>query len=121
MNYPSVTQMKDSRLGESLWEEWLGSGYLNFLNESESFVFYTKGVVSLENDLVRRALASAIQRDGITDSLSESFKTLEHSKVSYGWAGVTDLDIELVFCDESGYTNLGDNVAEILPITWVEF
>jgi len=97
--------MKDSRIGESLWEEWLGSGYLNFSEDSETFIFYTKDHVSMENDLVRRALASAIQRDGITDSLSESFKKLEKSKSTFGWAGNSDFDLELMSCDELGYTD----------------
>ena len=113
--------MKDSRPGESLWDEWLGSGYLNFLEGSDTFVFYTKDHVSIENDLVRRALASAIQRDGITDSLSESFKILEGSKITSGWAGNNEFDLELMSCDELGYTELGDSLTEISPMTWVEF
>ncbi len=113
--------MKDSRIGESLWEEWLGSGYLNFSEDSETFIFYTKDHVSMENDLVRRALASAIQRDGITDSLSESFKKLEGSRSTFGWAGNSDFDLELMSCDELGYTDLGDSLTEVSPITWVEF
>lgn len=113
--------MKDSRPGESLWDEWLGSGYLNFSENSDTFVFYTKDHVSMENDLVRRALASAIQRDGITDSLSESFKILEGSKVTLGWAGNNEFDLELMSCDELGCTDLGDSLTEISTITWVEF
>jgi hypothetical protein len=113
--------MKDSRPGESLWDEWLGSGYLNFSEGSDTFVFYTKGHISMENDLVRRALASAIQRDGITDSLSESFKILEGSKITSGWAGNSEFDLELMSCDESGYTDLGDSLTEISAVTWVEF
>ena len=113
--------MKDSRPGESLWDEWLGSGYSNFLESSDTFVFYTKDHVSMENDLVRRALASAIQRDGITDSLSESFKILEGSKVTLGWAGNSEFDLELMSCDELGCTDLGDSLTEISAITWVEF
>jgi hypothetical protein len=113
--------MKDSRPGESLWDEWLGSGYLNFLESSDTFVFYTKDHVSMENDLVRRALASAIQRDGIADSLSESFKILEGSKITSGWAGNNEFDLELMSCDELGYTELGDSLTEVSPVTWVEF
>jgi hypothetical protein len=113
--------MKDSRLGESLWDEWFGSGYLYFSENSDTFVFYTKDHVSMENDLVRRALASAIQRDGITDSLSESFKILEGSTTTFGWVGNSDFDLELMSCDESGCTDLGDSLTEISPITWVEF
>jgi hypothetical protein len=75
----------------------------------------------MENDLVRRALASSIQRDGITDSLSESFKILEGSKTTLGWAGNSDFDLELMSCDELGYTDLGDSLTEVCPVTWVEF
>jgi hypothetical protein len=93
----------------------------NFSENFYTFVFYTKELVSMENDLVRRALASAIQRDGITDSLSESFKTLEGSKTTFGWAGNNDFDLELMACNELGYTDLGDSLTEVLPVTWVEF
>ena len=75
----------------------------------------------MENDLVRRALASAIQRDGITNSLSESFKILEGSNTTFGWAGNSDFDLELMSCNELGYTDLGDSLTEVFAITWVEF
>ena len=67
--------MKDSRIGETLWSEWDGANYQPL--EQNSMVFYTEEHVDLSNDLIRRALASTIQRDGHTDSLSQAFLTLD--------------------------------------------
>lgn len=111
--------MKDSRIGESLWMEWDGEGYSRY--ETDSRVFYTNDHVDVENELVRRALASSIQRDGLADSLAESFRYLDASTVSYGWAGFLESDIDLFACNEDGMTEYEDLVDLAFPITWVEF
>lgn len=111
--------MKDSRIGESLWEEWCGLGYDNALPDSN--IFYTVDHVSLENDLVRKALASVVQRDGLFDSLADGFKAIEDPVITHGWAGYIDIDPEISVCDETGVTDYGDEVDEIKEITWVEF
>ena len=56
--------MKDSRIGEALWKEWTGNGYDTI--EKDSITFFTNSYIDITVDVVRRALASAIQRDGIT-------------------------------------------------------
>lgn len=110
--------MKDSRVGESLWEEWEGLGYETLEDKK---IFYTIDHVSLDNEIVRRALASTLQRDGIADSLGDGFKLLEKSVVSHNWAGFMEEDNEINLCDDSGYTLYGDFIEDINPVTIVEF
>ncbi|NDF98569.1 MAG: hypothetical protein EB101_06535 [Chitinophagia bacterium] len=110
--------MKDSRIGELLWKEWTGDGFDPQLNDS--VVFFTDEHVDLENEIVRRALASALQRDGISISLGNGFQSLESSSITYGYAGEVDGDIDLSVCDEAGETPYGDAVDTVIPITWVE-
>jgi hypothetical protein len=111
--------MKDSRPGESLWNEWDGYGYQNSLLYGT--VFYTIDHISLENEIVRRALASNLQRDGVADSLGDGFRLLEAAVVGYGWAGYIDSDTEISACNEIGETISGDIVDEVFLVTWVEF
>lgn len=110
--------MKDSRVGELLWKEWTGDGFDPQFNES--IVFFTDDHIDLENEVVRRALASALQRDGISISLGNGFQSLENAKIVYGYAGEIDGDIDLSVCDEAGETPYGDTVDSVVPITWVE-
>lgn len=110
--------MKDSRIGESLWLEWSGEDYELF--SSSSLVFYTEDHVDLDNDVVRRALASALQRDGVAISLGDGYKLAESATASQGFAGTVDESIELYICDEYGEIRDGDTVDSIEKITWVE-
>lgn len=110
--------MRISRKGESLWHEWAGEGY--YLSSPFSVAFYTIEHVDLDLDIVRRALASAIQRDGLVDSLGQAFALIEKSTISQGYAGELDGDLDLTFCDADGETYYGDHVAMPDPITWVE-
>jgi hypothetical protein len=109
--------MKDSRKGETLWSEWFGNGYSK--ETPESLVFYTEDHVDIHNEIVRRALASAIQRDGTTDSLGEAFRLLDGPVlVSHGYAGF--IDEELTRCDKDAMTAYEDEAESVLHITWVE-
>lgn len=110
-----LNTMKDSRLGEQLWFEWTGEGF----DTEKSVVFCTEAWVDLENGIVRRALASALQRDGIATTLGEGFKLLENAEVTHGHAGYVDDDIDMCQCDIDGETREGDFVAEVLEVTWV--
>lgn len=110
--------MKDSRVGETLWAEWDGDGFDQTHGVN---VYYTIDYVDLENDIVRRALASSIQRDGVADSLSEAFKLLENLTVSHGYVGVIEDELSYIVCDEYGETFYGDYVEDIEKVTWVEF
>lgn len=111
--------MKDSRVGETLWSEWTGSDHSPV--GSSAIVFFTEGHVDVYHEVVRRALASAIQRDGSVDSLSDAFKLLESCTTTYGYAGEVDGDNEYTSCDKDGMTIYGDEVDKVLDITWVEF
>jgi hypothetical protein len=110
--------VKDSRVGELLWKEWTGSGY-EPLHE-DSVTFFTEDHVDLENELIRRALASALQRDGVSVSLGNGFKYLDSAVINYGYAGEVDSDTDFTACDEDGETREGEIVDHTLPITWVE-
>lgn len=112
--------MKDGREGESLWMQWFGYSYDS--QHDNGIVYYTIEHVDLENEVVRRALASALQRDGICDSLSDSYELLSdrNSILKRSWAGPVDGDSELTCCDPSGETDLGDQVDEVLAVTFVE-
>ena len=110
--------MKDSRVGELLWKEWTGSGY-EPLHE-DSVTFFTEDHVDIENELIRRALASALQRDGVSVSLGNGFKYLDSAVINYGYAGEVDGDMDFTACGEDGETREGEIVDHTLPVTWVE-
>jgi hypothetical protein len=110
--------MRDLRTGECLWSEWTGSGFS--LDSSEP-VFFTHGHVDIENEIVSRALASALQRDGSAVTLGNGFQLVNAAKVVQGYAGIVDADIDFSACDEHGETREGDEVDEVLEVTWVIF
>lgn len=101
-----------------MWLEWLGSGYS--LTKKDPIVYYTIEHVDIENELVRKALASALQRDGIFDSLNEAFKAIDAGIVSSGWAGCVEEELDLVVCTELGETEYGDTLESVEPVTLVE-
>lgn len=111
--------MKDKRVGESLWAHWDGEGYIQ-TNLYTDLIYYTEGHVDVENELVRRALASCLQRDGISDSLSDGFNLIAEGHVEIGWAGIIEGENNYTFCDPSGETEYGEFVEEALEFTWVE-
>lgn len=110
--------MKDSRIGESLWLEWTGDDDGQF--RSAEVVLYTEDHIDIDNDVVKRALASALQRDGFAISLGEGYRYADSAEVSFGFAGPIDESLDLVECNEYGETRDGDIVDSIMKITWVE-
>lgn len=111
--------MKDIRHGEHLWNSWEGEGY--FSDTHSEFIYFTLGEVDFDHDLVRRALASTLQRDGVADGLSGGFKLIEASTTVFGFVGMLPGEIEYTVCDEEGDTEYGDRVVEPIYATWVEF
>lgn len=111
--------MRDIRHGEQLWSSWEGEGY--FSDTHSELIYFTEGDVDINNEIVRRALASTLQRDGIADSLSDGFKMLEMSVTQGGFAGFLPGETEYSVCDDEGMTEYGDTVENVLEITWVEF
>lgn len=109
--------MKDVRLGESLWSEWAGEGFS--AETSGKSIYYTIDHVDIENDIVLRALASTLQRDGLADSLSDGFKMIESGAFEFGYCGFLEGETEYTVCDEDAETEYGDYVDEPLPTTWV--
>lgn len=112
----------DSRKGELLWKEWTGNDYKHIHSSESSVVFFTEDHVDVDIDVIKRALASAIQRDGIASSLGDSFRLIDGASTVYehGYAGEVDGDIEMTVCNDRGETQSGDEVDIKLSITWVE-
>lgn len=107
--------MKDLRHGDQLWLEWDG----NELSLLGSIAYYTIEHVDMNEEVVRRALASALQRDGVADSLADAFKLLEHAQVECVWAGPVEDDRVLTICNDDGETYYGEDVDMLLSITVV--
>ena len=110
--------MRDSRAGQALWQVWSGNGYT--ASTSPLVIFGTEGDVDLENEVVRRALASAIQREGIVITLGNGFRSIDDGHIVKGYVGFVDGDLEFTKCDESGETEYGDQVEVAVPYTWIE-
>jgi hypothetical protein len=98
--------------------EWSGEGFVPF--RPSSIVFFTHEHIDLEIDLIKRALASSLQRDGIAISLGEGYRMTESGLVTHGYCGYVDGEIYLTVCSETGETDEGNIVDEILETTWVE-
>lgn len=105
------------RRGETLWSEWDGEGFQS--THLDSVVFFTEGHVSLSVDVVFRALASAVQRDGIADTFSRAATVIQPFSAVHGFSGEVD-GLEVHVCSPDGETYYGDIVDEIVPTTWVE-
>jgi hypothetical protein len=109
--------VKDSRKGETLWSEWSGEDVPELANFS--LIFYTIDHVDLENELVRRALASSLQRDGSADSLADGFRMIDSSTSLQVWGGEVDGEMTYTVCTKDGETREGDYVDTIVEITLV--
>jgi hypothetical protein len=103
--------------GELLWSEWQGEGYQPSL--AGSLVYSTTGHVSLADDVVSKALASAVQRDGVADSVGRAFIAIQPFSAVCGYSGEVD-GLEIHACSDAGETYYGDVVDEVVPTTWVE-
>ena len=111
--------MKDSRIGESLWLEWTGDG-LDY-GHGDVPSFYTEGHIDIDNDIVRRALASALQREGVVDSLGDGYRALDKCSAMHGHAAYVDGDIDLSIIGPDEVTQYEDLTDDILEITLVTF
>lgn len=109
--------MKDSRIGESLWFIWDGEGYSPSLDGS--VVFYTEEHVDIENELVRKALASSIQREGLVPSLGMAYSLIDSGFSWHGHAGESPENLSIA-CEETGETIYDLVVDKVTPVTWVE-
>ena len=107
------------RIGEWLWEEWDGEGYE--LIPSDSIVYVTYDNVDVEQELVKRALASCMQRDGVADSLSDAFLMIEKSVVAHGYVGFIEGEKFPYVTDEIGITADGEETDHVSEATWVDY
>lgn len=107
--------MKDSRIGESLWFIW------DQHTDSDSLMFYTEGHADLEHEVVRKALASTLQREGIALSLGQGFQMLDSAEVILGYSGMSPTgEDEAHPCDQFGETEDGYILDFVIPATWVK-
>jgi hypothetical protein len=110
--------MRDNRAGECLWYEWSGDGFA--VSRPSSIIYYTYDHIDIQIDVIARALASALQRDGIVVSLGDGYKAVERGYVAHGFAGEVEGEIYPTACDQEGNTNYGEIVKNPLPVTWME-
>jgi hypothetical protein len=111
--------MDFNRAAEHLWSEWFGYGYES--TGYKSVTYFTVGHVNLQNSVVLGGLASALQRDGLVDSIGQGRNAIEVSSIhAHGLAGSVDGDVDLTICDVNGETFYGDEVDQITEITMVE-
>ena len=110
--------MKDSRIGECLWSIWEGVGYEGQL--SYSVVYYTEDHVDLEQEVVRKALASSIQRDGLVYSLAQAFGAIDAGAVSQKWVGLADGEMYEEVCTKDGSSLSDTALSSVIPVTFVE-
>lgn len=113
--------MKDSRIGESLWNIWEGEDLPISLSDLE-IVYYTHDHVDIENEIVRRALASSIQRDGISSSLAQSFRMIERGVVTLGASTTFPGEHTPTYCYDDGETPAGEyaDLKDVILTTYVE-
>jgi hypothetical protein len=111
--------MKDSRIGESLWFIWDEDPL--FLGSPNSVLLYTTEHVDIENEVVRKALASTLQREGIAVSLGDGFKLIDQCVFELGYSGVASHNGGKCLwpCDKDGTTPQGDIIGLLEPTTWV--
>lgn len=83
-------------------------------------MFFTVEHVDIQNEVVRRALASAVQREGIVSTLGEAFKAVETGVCKQSYAGELREYREYAICNDKGETSLGDKVEDLVPVTLVE-
>jgi hypothetical protein len=110
--------MKDSRVGQCLWSIWEGFGYSEEI--PNSITYYTEDHVDIEHEVVRKALASLIQREGLVYSLAQGFQAIDSGMVTQGWIGFYEEELYQEVCDEEGYTLQGAKLANVTPVTFVE-
>ena len=74
----------------------------------------------MENEIVFRALACALQRDGVASSLGDGFKIANLSTTTIGWSGVVGGERYRMVCYQDGITESGDLVEDLQKTTWID-
>lgn len=111
--------MKDIRIGESLWFIWDGDEYEP--QNAENYLYYTEDHIELEEEVVINALASSLQRDGVTYSMGQGVNLLNSAIVVKTFVGFIDGDYQPTICTEDGVSVFsGIDLESVIPITLVE-
>ena len=108
--------MRNDRVGDWLWEEWDGEGH----EFDSDLVYFTNDWVDLSHEVVKRALASCLQRDGVADSLGDGFRMVESGTVLQMYVGMLEGEKIPTVCSETGESDLGDIVFNAFPATFIE-
>lgn len=110
--------MKFSRLGEGLWSEWDGYDYP--AESSDSIIYYTLGHPDTDHEVVKRALASAIQRDGTADTIGQAYQAIDSANIVQGKAAYADGDYELTYWDPDISMYSEEEMSDPVDVTIVE-
>jgi hypothetical protein len=112
--------VSDSRPGDSFWYPWDGQEYEQQL--LNPYIYQTEGHVDLENETVRKALASAIQRDGISYSIGAAYGLVDQSVHTLTYGGAIGGDHVRAIVDyETGLSIYSQEPTEdIVELTIVE-
>lgn len=110
--------MQYNRSGENLWLEW--SGYDLPTESEESIIYYTLEWVDVDDETVRRALASALQRSGAVEGLGHAFRSLETAHVTQAYGAHLGGEREWSFYDQEWTPRPDPEVEDFTAITWVE-
>lgn len=87
---------------EPVWLIWEGDSFPRKFG-SDSLIFYLSEHIYLDSDdIARKSLAKQLQREGVVDSLSESYKLIDISWASRAGFYYEDGDDRFpIYCDES--------------------
>lgn len=109
--------MNEFRLGEDLWMEWDGEGF----ETDADIVYYTYEHVDTNIEVVQRALACALQRDGIVENLRDGFRVQDNCGTVLGYVGrFWDEAEDTMFCAHNGDTIFGDTLDTWSAATFIE-
>jgi hypothetical protein len=101
-----------------MWGEWDGDGYEPTVEGVT--VYITSEHPDIHHPLVSRALASALQRDGLTRGLGHGMRVVQDGVTVQGFVGNVLDETTLTLCNHAGVTPLGDILENVVPMTWVE-
>jgi hypothetical protein len=92
--------MRRQKTFKSEWLTWEGDGFPHTFH-SDSVVFYITGHFYLEEDQeLRTDLARAIQREGVSSSLGESFALLNSASIHMAGYFAENIETDIPFyCD----------------------
>jgi len=105
------------RIGQDLWHEWDGN---SFSDLTDPVAYYTDSWISLDNEIVARALAYAMQRSDVTDSVKEGLDIIDTADIQIGFLYHKAEDEEILWHTWEFFDHVED-AEDIQQVTMVEF